>query len=237
VKRDAHISSRDSSNHIEITATSEGLRHYQETFRDTVEHAKLLALLERYYRTYIHELMQHLAAGVLMEEHPQTVEMMTRGVTVNLLGWLDQTLAMYQEITDDGTYDLAVSWLVTKNEFVVKQIDRWWMEAGSFYPRDGAADRLQQAMAAWEEAERTEQLSASLTEESDPLDGAYGLWGLDDVTSFEVAVDMPAEILDTNAHRSDGNRAEWEFHSAYFWLKDYTLTAISACTADVPDGP
>src|SRR3989338_7433095 len=98
-KRDPDDPSRPSStNHIEMTVASDGFCRYQETFRDTVEKAKLLQGLDRFYRTRTQTLMQHLATTIFVEERPDTVSRMAHGVTLGMLGWLDQLVSLYGEI-------------------------------------------------------------------------------------------------------------------------------------------
>lgn len=234
-KRDPDDPSRPSSrNHIEITMASDGFCRYQETFRDTVEKAKLLQGLERWYRTRIQTLVQHLATTLLVEERPDTVSRMAQGVTLGMLGWLDQLVALYGEISDESSQNSVLLWMDSEKKFLVTQIDRWWKEEGSFYPEEDAPIQVTSAVEDWEALETTEQLLSSLMGDLKLYDGVHGVWGMENTTAFEVSVEMPAEIMESNAHKVEGDRATWEFNPTYFWLKDYTLTAISPCTAEIP---
>ena len=85
-KRDDERPSVLSKNTIEITQTADGLCHYRETFRDTVDKTKLLEGLEQYYRSYVKLTMDLMAKTVMSEEHPGTINLITKGVTVGMLG-------------------------------------------------------------------------------------------------------------------------------------------------------
>jgi hypothetical protein len=226
-RRDEHNPGAVSRNQIDMTTTPEGLCRYEETFRDTTDVEALRAKLEQYYRARTHALMSDLAGELMAEERPQTIEVISRGVTLSMLGWLDQTLALYEAIEDESSKKTALSWVVTEQEFLLTQIDRWWKEEGAFYPTTDAASRIKQAVMAWSDGKASKGLELWFQDEVKRSDGAYSRFL--DTVDFVVTVEMPAEITDSNAHERQGRRGSWTFDNTYFWLKAYTLTAVSSC--------
>lgn len=232
-KTDPSDPTRLSRNELGIHISADACS-YRETFRNTARREQLLQVHENFLRRYYEALGGHLTQTVWRQEHPEIAASMTQGVLVNMLGWHDQLLKLFDAMTDAETKRATMVWLDGESDFLISQIDRWWQEAGSWYPRQGTEEELEDALEEWGDSPAFKQLIASYEEENKPYVGAYGMYGMETV-AFEVSIEMPSEITRTNAHTRDGRKASWSFTPMYFWLKDYTLEAVSLCNPPLAD--
>jgi hypothetical protein len=206
---------------------------YQETYRDVVTTKGLSSVSRQLYQALIEDLANELArieslemtvtqlGDLLRAEFDPQFEQALQALIVACMN-PGISFEACMQVAESDPRILQVANLLDDDTFIVEELIRL-LPAPPAYQDDEWRDQISSL---WDDSE-PERFSALLEEKEEELFGVNGLMLFESHVPFEIRLDIPGTLVETNAQENEAGTLVWRFTDEHFWLNGFVIEARS----------